>query len=208
MLEADALPARDWLRLLTEAAAANPGFAAYSGRTWLGGETAWRRALNLIGRSFDDRGKSGETEDVSNNGALYRTEVLEKFPYPDAATPFRSARLRLRRMREAGLRFYFRRDAVMRHAVGGFSFVFDVHRNAGFSDMMMTVERRACLMPGLSRRRMRTDAGDALRVGRRYLTLFDWPLWAFLFALVRIPEWRGMGEALRNRERHEGSAYR
>ena len=208
VVEADALPEKDWLRLLVAAATEHPEFDIFSGRTWYGGETSWQRCLNLIGRSVDDRGVSGPSEHVSNNGALYRTQTLLKFPYPDAPSPFLSARQRLAEMKQAGLKFYSCREARMRHAIGGFDFVLDVHRNAGYGDMMMALEQQAKHMPAISFQRMKSEFGAALRVGGDYLKIWDWPLWAFMYCFVRIPEWRGMAEALRAPTRLEGSAYR
>ncbi len=208
VFEADALPEPDWLRLVTEAARENPDYDIINGRTYYGEETSWRRALNLLDRSFDDRGRSGESGHVSNNAALYRTETLKKFPYPPAATPFLSSRLRLEQMKAAGLKFYFRRDALTRHAIGGVSFVNDVRRNAGFSDMKMLHDPQAARIPGLAARRMKSEAGSALRVGGQYLKWLDWPLWSAIYFYARIPELRGMLEALRNVDELEGSAYR
>lgn len=208
VVEADALPEKDWLRLLMESATANPEYDIFSGRTWYGDGSTWQRALNLIGRSFDDRGVSGHSAHVSNNGALYRTETLLKFPYPDAASPFLSARQRLVKMEEAGLKFYSCREARMRHAIGGFDFVLDVHRNAGYADMMMAGQQKAQHMPVISFKRMKSELGAAFRVGNDYLKIWDWPVWAFMYLFVRIPEWGGMIEALRAPEQLEGSAYR
>jgi len=65
----------------------------------------WRRCLSLVDRAFDDFRRARLTPHVSNNGALYRRHVLERFPYPEAATPFLSSRLRNRAMYEAGHHF-------------------------------------------------------------------------------------------------------
>lgn len=208
VFEADAVPESDWLRVMMDAAKENPQFDVFSGRTWYGDDSSWKRALNLLDRSFDDYGASGKTEHVSNNGALYKTEVLKKFPYPDAATPFLSARKRLANIREAGLKLYFNRDARTRHAIGGMDFVKDVRRNAGYSDMMMCVERRATHMPTLTFKRMRSEGHSLIRVGGQYLKPQDVPVWAAMYLYARIPEWGGMREALKKVDALEGSAYR
>ncbi len=208
VFEADALPEPDWLRRVGEAVVANPEYDIFSGRTWYGEDTSWKRALNLLDRSFDDLGASGETVHASNNGALYRTEIIKQFPYPKAATPFLSSRKRLQMMREAGVKMYFCRDARTRHAIGGFEFVRDVRRNAGYSDMMMGVDRSARRMPGLTFKRMKSEGGSLFRVGGRYLKPQDFPLWAAMYLYVRTAEWRGMREAIRDIDQLDGSAYR
>ena len=208
VLEADALPSPDWVRLLLEAAHQNPDYDIFSGRTYYGDDTSWMRVLNLLDRSFDDRGASGETSHVSNNGALYRTDLLKEFPYPDAGSPFLSSRKRNAAMQRAGYRFYSQRNALMRHAIGGLSFVNDFRRNTGYSDMMTLTQRTPLKIPGLIARRMKSEIGGALRVGRQYLKWFDWPLFALMFLYVRLPELAGMRTALQNSQQLKNTAYR
>lgn len=208
VFEADALPEPQWLRLTMEAALANQDCAIVSGRTWYGDETMWRRVLNLIGRSFDDLGRSDESIHVSNNGALYRTSIIQDYPYPEATTPFLSAPLRTFKMRDDGVKFYSEREARTRHAIGGLDFVLDVHRNIGFTDMMLPKKPSYWIIPRLTLERIRNQIGCALRVGGEYLKPLDWPLWAAMMVFIRFPEWRGMHEALQKTEKLEGSAYR
>lgn len=208
VFEADASPEPDWLRLVTERAQTHPEFVIFSGRTHYGDETSWRRALNLIDRSFDDLGRDGPAWIVSNNGALYRTDVILQFPYPDAGTPFLSARMREQAIARAGHRCYFVRDAVTRHAVGGFGFLFDVHRNTGYSDVMMSKTRRWSLPAEVALYRFKTNVGQALRLGRDYLRWYDWPLWLLLLFVARVPEAIGALDAMRGAKTIPGSAYR
>jgi hypothetical protein len=209
VLEADATPEPDWLRRLYDAALAHPEYDVICGRTYYGEETSWRRALNLLDRSFDDQGVDAPSAHISNNGALYRTSVLKAFPYPDAATPFLSSRLRNEKMLAAGHRTFMVREARMRHAIGDIRFVWDVRRHTGYSDMGSLVKR-----PGLSRVpiltfwRMRHDLRNAKRVGGRYLRAGDWPLYAGLFVVARVPETWGMVESSIGQHRFKGSAYR
>ncbi|MEO1252752.1 MAG: glycosyltransferase [Pseudomonadota bacterium] len=208
VFEADAVPEPGWLRLAYDAARANTWCDIVSGRTWYGDETAWKRASNLLHRSYDDPGKSQKSLHVSNNAALYRTAVIRKFPYPDAATPFASGYPRTRAMRESGVMFYACREARTRHAISGWDFFWDVHRNVGFTDMSLPLERGYHLIPSLVFRRLRNQIGNALRVGREYLKPLDWPLWAFLLVASRAPEIRGMHEALSEPDSLKRSAYR
>ena len=213
VLEADALPDQDWLRSLVELANAHPEADIISGRTYYGEETMWRRVLNLLDRSFDDRGYRIETMHISNNGALYKTDLLKSFPYPAAATPFSSARTRNFQIMNNGARILFTRKARMRHAIGGFDFLWDFRRNTGYSDMIALEDPSAWRIPGLLFRRLKGQIGGAVRVGKYYLKPQDWPLWLFLLPITRIPEIKGMIEALMHEKSGpdaelKGSAYR
>jgi hypothetical protein len=192
VLEADAIPERGWLESLLEAAAAHPEYDVITGRTTYGTDSSWQRALNILDRSFDDHGRSQATPFISNNGALYRTQVLRKFPYPDAETPFLSSRLRNRQIIAAGHKVYFERRAVTRHAIGGIGFVVDFRRHTGFADMQMNNARSIGAIPRAITRRMRQEASNIARVHRDYLRWYDWPLVAALFCFARLPELAGM----------------
>jgi len=208
VLEADCRPNREWLRVLTGALHRHADAGIASGRTTYGDETMYRRCLSLVDRSFDDLGHAGETPFVSNNGAVYRRTLLVRFPYPDAATPFQSARMRMRSMREAGIRFRFEPEAVMRHAIGGWAFLCDVRRHTGYADMTMHSKRSAREIPHLLWRRLRDQYWAARRVGSRYLRWYDWPFYAILLGVTRLLEIPGMLDAVRARRDIPHSAYR
>lgn len=199
VLEADSTPEPGWLLSLLEAAAKHPQFQVFSGRTHYGAESSWQRALNLLDRSFDDPGHSRSTQHISNNGALYRTAVLRSFPYPSAASPFLSARLRNERILAGGHGAYFERAALTRHAIGGLGFVFEFRRHTGYSDLLMQGPPTLGKIPVCLGRRMRGELGHIVRVHRQYLRWYDWPLVMGLFAFARVPETLGMLTALRNR---------
>ena len=208
VLEADATPQPDWLRRLYESAQSHAGFDVFSGRTHYGRETSWRRVLNLLDRSFDDRGASGEAYHVSNNGALYRAETIKSFPYPPGGSPFLTARLRLSGMRRAGRRFYFNRDALMRHAVGGIGFVWDFRRNTAYADISLIRKKTPLRILRAWARRAAGEGVAAFRLGANYLEWRDWPLWCAMFVLVRAPEAAGIIAAVQRRPRLERTAYR
>lgn len=168
----------------------------------------WRRALGLIDRSYDDAGVSGESLHISNNGALYRADVLKAFPYPDAATPFLSSRRRNKKILGAGHQCFSERMARTRHAVGGAGFLWDVHQHAGYSVMMMRDKPGWFAIPRVLGGLFVADVQNAVRVGPRYLRAQDWPLWFGLLFAARIPEMWGMMKAARGVHRFNGSAYR
>lgn len=208
VVEADCLPNPGWLRHLVGVLRRMPHIAVASGRTSYGNETSYKRCLSLVDRSFDDLGSAGETTHVSNNGAVYRRWVLEKYPYPRAVTPFQSARMRLRTMRDAGLRFWFEPQAVMIHAIGGLQFMRDVRRHTGYADMCSHSRRHAREIPRLLWRRLVDQWQAAARLGPRYLRWYDWPLLFALLGIARVLEIPGMLDALRCRDAIPGSAYR
>jgi hypothetical protein len=207
VLEADCVPNPSWLRVLVDVLHRRPDVAAVSGRTSYGHETMYRRALSLVDRSFDDLGRPGVTGYVSNNGALYRRSLLEQFPYPPAASPFTSSRLRTQAMREAGHLFYFEPAAVMRHGIGGWGFIRDFRRHTGYSDMICSPTRGLRSIPGLLWRRRQREIQNCLRLGSTYLRWYDWPLTAVLLAAAPVLEVPGMLDAVGERTTLPKTAY-
>ena len=207
VLEADCIPSSNWLRLLL-AAVRTDDLAVSSGRTSYGFHSTYRRVMSLLDRSWDDLGDSGETNMISNNGAVYRRSILERFPYPDAVTPFLSAHERNKRIRRAGHRFYYERNAVMIHAIGGWSFVRDFHRNKGHQAMESCARKSFAAIPGLLVKRIRVALSNYRRLGAQYLSWYDWPFAVVMLFTSRIPELVGMIDALRNVDRIPGTAYR
>lgn len=208
VLEADCLPNREWLRTLHEALLRNKDFSIVSGRTTYGDETAYKRCLSVLDRSFDNLGRTGKTRHVSNNGALYRCSVLKDFPYPEAVTPFLSSRMRIQAMRASGHKFYFEPGAVMRHAIGGLNFIRDFRRNTGYADMMEHPHKKSSRIPRLLWGRFKRELSDCLRLGPVYLKWHDWPLLMLLLVIVPFFEIPGMLDAVRGEKSIPQSAYR
>ena len=208
VVEADCVPCREWVRVLVSVLRSKKNISVVSGRTTYGQDTMFKRSLSLTDRGFDDLGESGLTHVVSNNGALYRRSVLEQFAYPDAITPFLSARLRNQLMREAGHQFYFERRAVMEHAIGGWDFVRDFRRNSGYADLMGHGKIQYSAIPKLLCVRLVNEVRDFRRLGSQYLRWYDWPLAIFLLILARFLEVPGMFDAIYRRNNIPRSSYR
>ena len=210
LVEADSAPEADWLGLLSESLVRHPEVDAVSGRTHYGQDSSYQRVMGLLDRSYNDSGVSRECSFVSNNGALYRAGLLRDFPYVEGDTPFLSAQLRNRRMKAAGHRFYFERAALMRHEIGGASFLFDLHMNFGHMQMALEPEPKRVLarVPALLGKLFWHDLRRYRWLGRSYLRWWDWPLAAALLIWVRLPEAVGMLRSLRGEAGLEGSAYR
>lgn len=209
VLEADAPPCPEWLQKLVNILRLNHDVAVATGRTSYGAESTYKRVLNLLDRSFDDLGKPGTTPYISNNGAVYRRSVLKEFPYPDAATPFLSSRLRNKQIREAGHGSYFHPDAVTFHEIGGLGFIIDVRRNMGYSDMNTFAEKVGySSIPGLMKRRLKKELSYCKRLGTKYLRWWDWPLFAVMAPIIPCLEVPGMIDAIQQKVTIANTAYR
>jgi hypothetical protein len=204
VLESDCVPSSNWLRLLLKAMETGQ-YAAASGRTFYGEQTSFRRVMNLFHRSYDDPGKSDITNLVSNNGAVYKKDILLKYPYPDAVTPFESAERRNNLMRVDNLKFYYERQVTMQHAIGGVSFIWDVGRNKGHQ--LMAIHKRRNIF-ALYLKKLKVDLKHINKLGTTYLKWYDWPLVPMIIILDVIPFFKGAIEAMSNKKILVGSAYR
>jgi hypothetical protein len=83
---------------------ADPDLDVVSGRTVYGMDSATLRVATLLDRGYIERRHGGRFTHVSNNGALYRRHVLERYPFPDEANPFVSAELRHVAMRSGNVK--------------------------------------------------------------------------------------------------------
>ncbi len=207
VLESDCVPSKNWLRLLLEVIV-NKGCVVASGRTYYGEETAYRRIMNLLHRSLDDHGRSCETRHISNNGAVYKREILEKFPYPDSVTPYISAQIRNAQIRQEDHRFYFERAVTMRHEIGGWSFIWDSQRNKGHQKMSFCHHHTFSVMPKLLVSKLKRNVKSCRRFGKEYLRWYDWLLLPFFMLAEFVPFFVGMVDVLNNVKSIPGSAYR
>lgn len=208
VVESDCLPNKEWLRSLYEALRSHKEYSIASGRTTYGLDTSYSRCLSVLDRSFDDLGDCGPTPHASNNGAMYKRSVLERFPFPEAVSSFQAGRLRLKKMREAGIKFYFEPRAVMRHALGGYNFIRDFRRNTGHADMIEHNPKSISEIPRLLVRRARFEWADCRRMGPKYLKVYDWPLLVALFPVTSLLHVPGMMDAIKERKAIPNSAFR
>lgn len=208
VLETDVTPDPGWLGRLYARALEAPDYDVFTARTNYGLDTMWRRVCSVLDRTFDDYGKSGPSHHISNHAALYRAAVLKRHPYPAAPSPFVAARLRNAGIARDGHKVFFEHAAVTQHDIGGFDFIFDFRRNNGYAEIACSRKPGWMLIPRRLAARMYGEAGDILRVGWKYLRPLDWPLLAFMYFWVRIPETVGMIDALRGEARVPGSAHR
>lgn len=208
VLEADCIPSPGWLRFLVEDLRKDSSISAVSGKTFYGSSSVIERSLSLLDRGFDDLGYPGVTRYISNNGALYRRELIEQFPYPDAISPFVSARLRAESIRRAGHQFFFEPQAVMQHAIGGWEFMRDFRRNTGYADIVLSQKLQYSAISKLLLKRLRKEWSDCLRLGPKYLRWYDWPIALTLLVILRIFEIPGMLDAVRGKNHIPSTSYR
>ncbi|WP_322891808.1 MULTISPECIES: glycosyltransferase family A protein [unclassified Yoonia] len=218
VVEADCLCAPGWLGALYGAMIAQPDLDAVSGLTFYEPTSALRRVSSLFDRGFMlDRTTDGRVVHVSNNGALYRKDVLLRFPYAPDPSPFVSAHRRQNAMRDAGVRFGLVTQAAQFHAFGGWPFIVDVRRNKGFQDAVMhppsaRAPRSLSRRIGWYLRRFGKNILSDYRLLRRafgvYCKPHDLPLAVLYPFIVRPIETRGAMLALRGHAALPDTAYR
>ena len=213
VFEADSPPAPDWLRLTVALLDREPAAEVVCGRTDYGSGSSLRRVAGLLDRGFQNPGCAGPVGHGSNNAALYRREVLERFPFSHRENPFLAGHLRNRAMEAAGVGIWFLPEACTRHAFHGLRFLADVRRNTGYADARAHLalgrggRGRLVTALALSADRLRREAADCRRVGRQYLRWHDWPLALLLLLWVRVYEWPGLLRGLSDAPLGQ-SAYR
>lgn len=197
VVEADCMPRPGWLAALFETIEMEPRPEAVSGRTSYGGETMMKRVMALLDRGFiERRDRSGKIIHVSNNGALYRRHVLERYRFEADHGPFVSSHLRQHAMLRDGVAMEIATRAVSIHAYEGLAFIWDVRRNKGYQYARMELlRRRAHTRLGLACRAVKTSFKEnrqtAQAVGKEFCRWTDWPLFWAMMVLVRIPEFTG-----------------
>jgi hypothetical protein len=199
LMEADCIPDPGWLRKLVNTMNNNPEISVVSGKTIYGSSTCIERCLSLLHRGFSDLGYSGFTEHISNNGALYRREVLEQFP---------SCWMRKNLMQRKGHLLYYERSAEMIHALEGWRFVLDLHRNRGYTAMMMDGEPDISKIPALLIKSMKMELSCVARLGRTYLKYYDIVPMLILSIILPFLDIPGMLDAINARDQIPGTVYR
>lgn len=209
VVEADCLPAPDWLRRLVALLEAEPRYQAVSGRTLYGGGGSLVRLRSLLDRGYVETGRAGPAEHVCTNGALYRRAFLARFPFPDEENPFVAGWRRNQAILAAGEAIAVEPAAVLRHAYTGPVFERDLRHNVGFRDA-----RDWGRGPGLGsilrvwRNRTKLECDDLRRLGRRRLRWWDWLLLPPLLLSRRLAELPGIRAGLSPEGRLEKTGYR
>lgn len=197
VVEVDCLPRPGWLASLYETVEKDPRLGAVSGRTSYGEENVMKRVMSLLDRGFiERRNRHGQVIHASNNGALYRRQVLERYRFEADHGPFVSSHLRQHAMLKDGVAMEVAPRAVSIHAYEGLGFIWDVRRNKGYQYARMEQRRKPHRSKlGLAWRAVATSFKEnrqtAQAVGNQFCRWTDWPLFRAMRLLVRVPEFTG-----------------
>ena len=190
ILEADCIPAPDWLRHMVSALRERPDYAAASGKTLYPGRSMFVRSLTLLDRSVYPGG-SGPTASISNNNSIVRRGVLDRYPYPATSSPFLSAALRWRAMQGEGLRFFFESHAIVYHALPSWSFIKDMRCHVGYALGAQSDPSLRTVVRGLTRA-LYSDIMRCSRLRQHYaVAAHELPVAYALAVLVKFYEFKG-----------------
>jgi cellulose synthase/poly-beta-1,6-N-acetylglucosamine synthase-like glycosyltransferase len=194
ILEADCIPAPDWLRHMVSALRGRPDYAAASGKTLYPGRSIFVRCLTLLDRSVYPGG-SGPTASISNNNSIVRRGVLDRYPYPASPSPFLSAALRWRAMQRDGLRCFFESHGIVYHALPSWSFIKDMRRHVGYSLGAQSEPDVRTLLRDLTRG-LYYDIMRCWRLRQHYaVAAHELPLAYALAVVVKFYEFKGARSA-------------
>jgi glycosyl transferase family 2 len=132
LLDADCVPAADWLRHMIQTMRSPSQPAVVSGRTLYEGRNLLERCSALLERSYVDRCRSAHTKNISNNNAAFRRSVLLSHPLPLNAGPFASRMHAETIMRDGGQLFFEPRARVI-HAYYGWRMDRDIRHHKGYA---------------------------------------------------------------------------
>lgn len=132
MIDADCAPATDWLRQLVDAIRGHPEAMAISGRTLHAGTGLVNRAMGAVDRSYVDVGRSGPTNNISNNNTIYRRSAFLAYPLATNAGAFASHLQSHAILRDGGC-LLFEPAARVVHAYDGWAREWDFRREIGFA---------------------------------------------------------------------------
>lgn len=135
ILDADCLPASDWLGKGLAAMKAMPKVAVISGRTIYPAGGLTERILSLLSRSYVDRGVSGPTRFISNNNSIWRRDVYLKNLLPSGLGPF-AGRIQSESIMRAGYHLWFDPSIRVVHNFEGWPMESDIRRNTGYGTII------------------------------------------------------------------------
>ena len=135
ILDADCLPASDWLGNALAAMKAMPKVAVISGRTIYPAGGLTERILSLLSRSYVDRGVSGPTRYISNNNSIWRRDVYLRHLLPSGLGPF-AGRMQSESIMRAGYQLWFEPSIRVVHNFEGWPMESDIRRNTGYGTVI------------------------------------------------------------------------
>lgn len=135
ILDADCLPASDWLGNALAAMKAMPKVAVISGRTIYPAVGLTERILSLLSRSYVDRGVSGPTRYISNNNSIWRRDIYLRHLLPSGLGPF-AGRIQSESIMRAGCQLWFEPSIRVVHNFEGWPMESDIRHNTGYGTII------------------------------------------------------------------------
>jgi glycosyl transferase family 2 len=135
MLDADCVPASDWLEKALAAMKTYPKASVISGRTVYPASGLAQRILSLLSRSYVDRGEAGPTRFISNNNSIWWREVYLENPLPTGIGPF-AGRIQSESIMRAGRQLWFDPSIRVIHDFEGVRMEADIRRNTGYGTII------------------------------------------------------------------------
>lgn len=201
VVEADCDAQPGWLAGLYNTYLEDTSVDVVSGRTLYDPTSAMRRVAALYDRGYlEERLFDGSAKHISNNGALYKRDFLERYPYDDDESPFTSAAKRQALAQREGARYALAPDAIQHHAYGGLPFIMDVRRNKGLQWQQMMQHLSGHPPKGLTKPwwiirmvlgGLRADCRLLTRSFSNYCKPVDLPLALVFPFFIRFPEIHG-----------------
>lgn len=218
VFEADSPPHADWLWHTVNILDKYPDVGAVSGITKYAGDGPIRRAAGLIDRGFIEKPGTEPTVTISNNAAIYRRSLLEKYHFPNEENPFLSSRPRNLKIVADGVKLMFCSDAIAVHDFTGLRFLFDLRRNVGFADGRQKLLELNGKIPSpkearkikkqLAKNRLHWEWIVSKNCAASFVHWYDWPLVLTLLFLYRLFEWRGLSLGLSGETNLNPTRYR
>ena len=219
LLDADCVPAREWLAGAVEALRSEPGVAVVSGLTTYPDKSFTYRVLGTLLRSFVDPGGAGPTRFITSNNAMFRRDVLVAHPVPDVEPRHLALRLQTESIRAAGGGLYFEPRMRVTHRFSGWSAERRIRHRVGYRAVRLRqldprtphtwlVRLGVVSIPFILAGRTLDSWKDCVRAGRHYgLRWYELPAAFALAVVVHVLEIGGMAAAFRD-ERADASARR
>jgi glycosyltransferase involved in cell wall biosynthesis len=207
ILDADCVPAPDWIWRLVDAFRRNTDIVVVSGRTAYEGERFWERAAALLTRSYLDLGEAGAATFISNNNAAWKRSVWLEHPLPAGLGAF-ACRLQSESVLRAGYGIYFDPSVRVTHSFDGWKMEMDIRRNIGYGTILTRLRDRrlphawltklgyACI-PFVVAGKTWLCLGDCFRCWKQFgLRWYELPATIGLAVTVHLFEAPGMWRAL------------
>jgi hypothetical protein len=207
LLDADCVPAGEWLHAAVEAIRRQSRAAVVSGLTAYPNESFTYRVLGTLLRSFVDPGHAGRTRFITSNNAIFRRDVLLAHPLPAVEPRHLALRLQTEGIRADGGVLYFEPAMHVTHRFEGWRQERHIRRRVGYRAVRLRqldprapyswlVRWGAPSIPLIVAGRTVDSWRDCVRAGAHFgLRWFELPAAFVLAVVVHLMEIGGMAAA-------------